>query len=77
MRTGRNRFNQKQLRLTKINTFPYIVASDYEPEGREFESLRAHHNFQSLPKPSASGLYLHVDDCVDEESSLTHQLDAI
>jgi hypothetical protein len=52
MAAGRNRFNQKQLSSTIINKFPYIIASNYEPEGREFESLRAHHfKFLRLRQP--------------------------
>src|SRR5580704_12831794 len=76
MALARNRFNQKQLESTRINKIPYIIASDYEPEGREFESLRAHHIFQRLPKPRAPGLYLRVVDFVDEKSSEIHNFDA-
>ena len=36
LEASRNGFNQKQLESTEINKFPYVIASDYEPEGREF-----------------------------------------
>src|ERR1700730_16352099 len=33
-------------------------ASGYEPEGREFESLRAHHPFNNLGHPAKGALWL-------------------
>src|ERR1700685_3768565 len=47
-----------------IEKFPVISAplaqldraSGYEPEGREFDSLRAHHNFNNLGHPASGAL---------------------
>src|SRR5713226_4392551 len=38
-------------------------ASGYEPEGREFESLRAHHSFNSLGHPLPGALCLLSENC--------------
>ena len=42
-------------------------ASGYEPEGREFESLRAHHSFKHIaqfPSDSVSCSFVHVSENV-------------
>src|SRR5216683_7028171 len=38
-------------------------SSGYEPEGREFESLRAHHSFNSLGHPLPGALCLLSENC--------------
>ncbi len=36
------------IQIQSSTNTPYPPGNGYEPEGREFESLRAHHNFVAI-----------------------------